>query len=339
MTADTVGGVWTYCVELAQALDAEVHLATMGRPLSAAQRAEVGVFAAVHESAFPLEWQDAPWDGVDAAGEWLLSLERELRPDVVHLNGYAHAALAWHAPTVVVAHSDVVSWWRAVQGGEPGPDWDTYRRRVTEGLAAAGRVVAPTAAVADDLARAYGAHDVVVVPNCRRPDLVRPAPKEPFVLTAGRVWDRAKGVDALCRVAPQLPGRVLVAGEGEADLPGVEALGQLPFPELAALLARAAVFASPARYEPFGLGALEAGLAGCALVLGDVPSLREVWGKAATYVRDDTSLARELTALLADPDLAAERGRAARDRALTFSPDRTAAGYRDVYASLPVGAR
>ena len=103
MTADTVGGVWTYCVELAHALapyDVVVHLATMGRPPSAAQRAESGVFAGVHESTYSLEWQDDPWAGVDAAGEWLLSMAADLRPDVVHLDGYAHGVLPWRAPVV-----------------------------------------------------------------------------------------------------------------------------------------------------------------------------------------------------------------------------------------------
>ena len=40
MTADTVGGVWTYALELARALEphgVEIALATMGRPLSASQ--------------------------------------------------------------------------------------------------------------------------------------------------------------------------------------------------------------------------------------------------------------------------------------------------------------
>ena len=317
----------------------QVHVATTGRPLDAGQRAEAGVFAEGHESTFPLEWQQDPWAGVDAAGTWLLELEQHVQPGVVHLNGYAAAALPWRAPTLVVAHSDVVSWWRAVHGEDAPADWDTYRRRVTEGLRAAGRVLAPTAAVADDLARSYDLHDVSVVPNCRRSDLVAAAVKEPFVLAAGRVWDAAKGLDALCRVAPGLPAEVLVAGEGDVDLPGVRALGPLPFPELAGLLSRAAVFAAPARYEPFGLGLLEAGLAGCALVAGDLPSLREVWGDAATYVHDDASLDAALRALLADPELAAERGAAARERALTYAPERTAAGYLDAYAALPVGAR
>ena len=327
MTADTVGGVWTYCVELAHALDAEVHLATMGRRMSDAQRAEAAVFACVHESDFPLEWQPDPWQGVDAAGSWLLSLERELQPEVVHLNGYVHAALPWGAPTVVVAHSDVVSWFRAVQGVDAPPEWDVYRQRVGQGLRAAHRVVAPTAAVAADLAVAYGFSDAVVVPNCRRPDVVAPGEKEAFVLAAGRAWDAAKGVDALCRVAPSLPAPVVVAGEGAA--PGVDARGLLPFAELAALMSRAAVFAAPARYEPFGLGILEAGLAGCAMVLGDIPSLREVWGEAASYVRDDDALVAAVTAALSD----ASRGQAARERALTYTPERTARGYQKAYAA------
>ena len=365
MTADTVGGVWTYAVELAHALaphGVEVHLATMGRPLSPAQHAEADAFAAVHASSFPLEWQDEPWAGVDAAGHWLPELEREVRPDVVHLNGYAHAALPWRAPTLVVAHSDVLSWWRAVHADEVPAAWDTYRRRVGAGLRAAGRVVAPTSAVAADLAGSFGVDDVAVVPNCRRPGLVAPAAqKEPFVLASGRVWDAAKGLDALCRVAPSVPGRVLLAGEGDLAAEGVGVLGPLPFPELAELMSRAAVYAAPVRYEPFGLGVLEAGLAGCALVLGDVPSLREVWGDAAVFVRDDTALADALTQLLTDPALAAERGAGARERALGWrltdpglaaergaaarrralehTPERTARGYLDLYAQLPVAAR
>ncbi|MFN2523496.1 MAG: glycosyltransferase family 4 protein [Mycobacteriales bacterium] len=327
MTADTVGGVWTYCVELAHALDAEVHLATMGRPMTPAQRDEAAVFASVTESDFPLEWEDRPWDGVDAAGDWLLALEAELRPDVVHLNGYAHGVLPFRAPTVVVAHSDVLSWWRQVRGEGAGPDWDEYRRRVTAGLAAAGTVVAPTAAVAGDLRREYGHGRTVVVPNCRRPELLPSADKEPFVLAAGRVWDQAKGLSLL----GSLDVPVRVAGEGR--LPAVETLGPLPFGELAALMARAQVFAAPARYEPFGLAALEAAHAGCALVLGDIPSLREVWGDAARYCSDAGTLRTEVAAALADP----EAGLRAREHAQHYLPTRTAAGYRDVYARLPIG--
>ncbi len=331
MTADPVGGVWTYSVELAVALapyGVEVHLATMGGAPSAAQRAEAAVFASVTESDFPLEWMPEPWAGVAAAGTWLLDLEERLRPDVVHLGGYAHAALGWRAPTVVVAHSDVLSWWRAVHGRAAPAQWDTYRRTVQAGLAAADRVVAPTAAVAADLAREYGYTGATVVPNCRRPHLLSPARKEPFVLAAGRLWDEAKNL----RVLADLAVPVVVAGEGE--LPGVRTLGTLPFAELASWMARAAVFAAPARYEPFGLAVLEAAHAGCALVLGDLPSLREVWGDAATYVRDVPSLRAAVDAALADP----QAGERARMRAQVYLPERTATGYLALYPRRTAGS-
>jgi glycogen(starch) synthase len=345
MTADTVGGVWTYALELADALapyGVEVQLATMGPHLSGAQRQEVADSAVtrLHESAYPLEWMPEPWAGVDEAGGWLLGLERQVRPDVVHLNGYVHAALPWQSPTVVVAHSDVLSWWRAVHG-EPAPaQWRAYRHRVHGGLTAAGRVVAPTAAVAADLAREYGVDDVTVVPNCRRLGLIPAAAKEPLILAAGRVWDEAKNLVALCRVASRVHAPIVVAGDTwNEPMPDVRLLGPLPFPELAGWMARAAVFAAPARYEPFGLGPLEAAQAGCALVLGDIPSLREVWGPAATYVRTDDGLASRLSLLTTDLGEAARRGHAAAERAGRFRPARTAAGYLEVYAAVPAGSR
>jgi glycosyltransferase involved in cell wall biosynthesis len=77
-------------------------------------------------------------------------------------------------------------------------------------------------------------------------------------------------------------------------------------------LSRASLFVEPARYEPFGLAALEAALCGCALVLGDIPSLREVWDDGATFVSPDDpdALARAVNTLLDDP---ARRNRAASD--------------------------
>ncbi len=84
------------------------------------------------------------WADVARAGDWLLELEARFAPDIIHLNGYAHGALPWHAPTLVVAHSCVLSWWEAVKG-EPAPaEWETYREHVTLGLQSADCVIAPT---------------------------------------------------------------------------------------------------------------------------------------------------------------------------------------------------
>src|SRR5690242_9948589 len=88
MTADAVGGVWTYVMELANALaaaGAEVMLATMGPRPTADQRAHAQSIPGLtlEESAFKLEWMDDPWDDVARAGEWLLELEESFRPDVI----------------------------------------------------------------------------------------------------------------------------------------------------------------------------------------------------------------------------------------------------------------
>ncbi|HYO70741.1 MAG TPA: glycosyltransferase family 4 protein, partial [Archangium sp.] len=148
MTADTVGGVWTYALELCQALAGDgvrVELATLGAPLSPAQWVEARAVPGltVHESSYQLEWMEEPWEDVRASGEWLLGLEARLAPDVIHLNGYCHGALPWRAPVLMVAHSCVLSWWEAVKG-EPAPGrYTRSQQEVARGLRAAARVVAP----------------------------------------------------------------------------------------------------------------------------------------------------------------------------------------------------
>src|SRR5947209_19468184 len=91
MTADTVGGVWTYAMELVRALEhhgIEVALATMGALPNRQQREEVAALGSVelYESSYKLEWMDSPWRDLAAAGEWLVDLQERVQPDVVHLN-------------------------------------------------------------------------------------------------------------------------------------------------------------------------------------------------------------------------------------------------------------
>ena len=67
---------------------------------------------------------------------------------------------------------------------------------------------------------------------------------------------------------------------------------------------------------------LEAALCGCALVLGDIRSLREVWGPAASYVDPDDAetLAGTLNALLDDPARRHAAALAAVERASRYTP-------------------
>ncbi len=358
MTADAVGGVWRYSVDVSSALvrrGINVTLAVMGPPPTPSQRSLATALGInVVTSPLKLEWMEAPWDDVDRAGEWLLDLERTLQPDVVHLNGFCHGNLPWRVPVVIVAHSCVCSWWRSVHGVEAPDDLAVYRTRVGAGLAAATLVIAPSAAMLGALVTEYGwiFSDARVIPN-GRPDADggdlpgEPTLKSPIILAAGRIWDTAKNLATLCAIAPSLAWPVYVAGDarrpgnhdgpGSADLSNSRAVTLLGHVDPAALrrwFNRAAIYALPARYEPFGLSILEAASCGCALVLGDIPSLRENWSGAAVFVAPDdpASLIDALQRLIDREDERHLLGSRARERSEQFSLKRTTDAYIRAYA-------
>jgi glycosyltransferase involved in cell wall biosynthesis len=336
LSTDTVGGVLTYTAELAAALEAagdEVAVATMGPPLRPAQRQLLP--ERVHESEFRLEWMEDPWDDVAAAGEWLREIEAEERPDVVHLCSYAHGAEPFRAPKVLVAHSCVLSWSRAVHGTEAPAEWNRYREQISAGLQGADAVVAPTKAMLAELQRD---HDLdprratvihngtapppgplppelhqILGPGRPKSDAVR---DEGLVLGSGRLWDPAKNLAALDVAAEGLAWPVVVAGDlgGGGPPSNAESVGLLDADALAELRRRAAIYAAPVVYEPFGLGILEAARDGCALVLGDIPSLRELWTDAAIFVdpRDPRALHEVLACLIEAPDVREDLARRAR---------------------------
>jgi glycosyltransferase involved in cell wall biosynthesis len=345
MTVDPIGGVWTYALELARTLEAhgvEIALASMGAHLTPEQYQQVLARKNVRlfEGAYRLEWMGDPWDDVDRAGDWLLKIAERFHPDLIHLNGYSHASLAWDAPVLIVAHSCVLSWWRAVKNEEAPARYDEYRMRVSAGLAAADLVVAPSAAMRDALALHYDGHGrCIVISNGRDPRGFVFGEKAPCIFSCGRIWDEAKNLRLIDQIAPHIPWPTALAGDCQhpggstVAMQNVRCLGKLESHEVAGQLSRAAIFVLPARYEPFGLSALEAGLSGCALVLGDMPSLRETWHDAAIFVPpdDSTALANALNGLIENKSRLEHFGHRAHVRALQFSPHRMATEYIAAY--------
>jgi glycosyltransferase involved in cell wall biosynthesis len=236
-----------------------------------------------------------------------------------------------------------------VHGCEAPPSWDRYRAAVMSGLRAADAVIAPTEALGLEIESDYGpfrrTHVIANGTDALSRERRR-ATRAPLVFAAGRLWDDAKNVAALCAAAPRLSWPVYVAGptgdhgRTTSSLDGVGLLGRLSREQMASWYDRASIYALPARYEPFGLSVLEAATAGCALVLGDIPTLRENWTDAADFVApaDVDALAAAIQRLIDDPVYRLAQARRARRRARRFTADRMAAAYLTMYRELTAPA-
>jgi glycosyltransferase involved in cell wall biosynthesis len=349
MTTDAVGGVWTYATELSRELcerGDEVTLVVMGPAPRTEQLAPLHDISGlrIELTDLLLEWMDP--DGSDTANarERLLSIARQVRPDIIHLNSYREAVFDWPAPVLVVAHSCVWSWWQACRGEPDNACWHRYREAAAAGLAAADMWCAPSKAFHHTIQALYTVRTAgCVIRNGARPCAVSHA-KEPFILAAGRLWDEAKNLRALAAIASDLDWPVRVAGPVEppgakplrSNVANLSWLGNLSRPELTAHMQQAAIFAAPAVYEPFGLSVLEAAACGCALVLGDIPSLRELWQGAACFVapRDQDALYDTLQQLASEHELRAHMHHAALTRARCYSLDAMADSYRKLHRAM-----
>jgi len=353
LTTDTIGGIWQYSLDLARGFierGAEVLLVTLGPKPSASQRRQAQSIQRLRllQTDLPLDWlANHPKQLIDAASV-LTDIAARHHVDSVHLHTPAlvHGA-AWPAPVVAVAHSCVGTWWRAVCGGPLPADLAWRADAMARGLTAADAVIAPSHSFAAALTEHYSlACPPHAVRNGRRrvPAVAR---RNDCVLTAGRLWDRGKNIAVLDAVAARLDVPMFAAGptigpHGEQiSVQNLRLLGTLDESAMAAAYAGTAVFASLARYEPFGLAVLEAAQAGCTLVLSDIPTFRELWEDAAVFVdpADDLTLAQTLRALLLSPMRRAELGSAARRRAASLNVECMVAGTWRIHAALhPVHA-
>ena len=132
MTTDTLSGVWAYTIQLVRALEpynVQIGLATMGRPLSDDQWAELADLSnvRVYESNYRLEWMKHPEGDIRAARLWLMRIAEKFQPDVVHLNEYVYGDLDWGLPVVITGHSCVCAWHTDVQRTTAGAEWDAAR--------------------------------------------------------------------------------------------------------------------------------------------------------------------------------------------------------------------
>jgi glycogen(starch) synthase len=353
MTTDAVGGVWNYAVDLAEGLAChgmEVTLAVLGPDPSAAQRRAVDAMDGVElvETGQALDWLAEDELEVARTARAVADLASSRRVDLVHLNSPSLAAQArFPAPAVGACHSCLATWWEAVRGADMPNDFRWRTEQLARGYGACAELIAPSFAFAQDTLAQYGRLPRVVR-NGRDGRGRHPgSTTSPVVLTSGRLWDEAKNLATLDRAAARMWGPVQAAGplsgpNGQSiGTEAVTPLGKLDAAELDKRLNQAAVFASLALYEPFGLGVLEAAQAGCALVLADIPTFRELWQGAAVFVpaREAEAAATLLDALLSDPRACLRMGALAAARAAQFTSAAMVEGTLATYRQAGLAVR
>jgi glycogen synthase len=354
VTADSIGGVWTYTRELVCGLlnrGHQVTLVSFGKMPTSGQAFWVNQKKLVYyPTKYPLEWMHDSKAGIEESEKYLQRIIADTRPDVLHSSQYCYGALECGIPKIVVAHSDVVSWWKSVHGNEP-PDsawmrW--YRSIVSAGLAHADMVVSPSAWMLEALRESYeGPNRARVIYNGRTEKLFHPSKRKSVnVLSVGRVWDEAKQIRLLLERKHRVPIRIAGPAEhpdkaiSSADLNfgnNFQFCGEQDEKQLSALYSEAAAYAATSRYEPFGLAPVEAALSRCALIANDIPVFRELWGDSAFYFKrnDPDDLARAISILAEDTSRRRAYAEQAYDCARTrFSSERMVADYEELYQSL-----
>ena len=362
MTTDTVGGVWTYTRELVAALlqrGVRVTLVSFGNIPSDSQMHWMEEYQSLGNSnfdyrptGFRLEWMHDAHDDMEASAEYLRNLVEETKPDLLHSNQFYYGALDCDVPRVVVAHSDVVSWWVAVHGQQPpqNPWLEWYRHLVARGLARATAVVAPSQWMLDQIERHYlKLRRSCTIYNGRSPLLFNPhSRKDGHIVTVGRLWDLGKNVRLL--VQTEMPAPVRVVGSDHhpdggsnglmiAARPNVYVQPPQGEKQIVQIFGRAAIYAATSQYEPFGLAPVEAALSRCAVVASDIPSFRELWGGAALFFRnnDTADLRSALELLVREQAVRREYANLAYERARQrFAAARMVDEYLELYEALSI---
>ncbi|KAA3452319.1 glycosyl transferase [Mesorhizobium sp. SARCC-RB16n] len=350
MTVDAMGGVWRYALDLGRELvkgGDSIVFAGLGPRPSRQQADEARSFATLIWLNTPLDWMTHDAGDLDALPGELHAPLRDHAIDLVHLNAPTQAVgLDAPCPVIVVSHSCVTTWFRAVRGQALDSAWTWQKERNKRGFDSADAVIAPSRSHAELLETCYGPIACLhVVGNGARP-VPGVEHRQLLVFAAGRWWDEGKNVVALDQAASLTQWPVFAAGSlhgpnsERTTVNNAVPLGALPHDEVRSLMARAGIFVSPSLYEPFGLAALEAAMSATPLVLSDIPTYRELWDKAAMFfdARDPHDLAACINRLSSDTEHRHELGRAALRRSRRYTLGRQAAAMRDVYEKAALAA-
>jgi glycosyltransferase involved in cell wall biosynthesis len=231
----------------------------------------------------------------DGAAE-IVETHRPRRVDVFHSPWMQGAMLHSPCPMVVTLH-DLAALKRRSEHLRTG-----LRLRLRHlAVQRAARVIVPTEALADDAVAGLGLERerIVVIPEAAdsmmypRPSQEVDAARERFALPERYLlWvgglqhpDPSKAVAKLAATPRELP--LVLVGPNRPwahELPDVILTGHVSDEHLAAIYSGAHALVLPSEHEGFGLPAVEALACGTPVVACEVPALREVLDRRATFV-------------------------------------------------------
>lgn len=346
MTVDAVGGVWRYAMDLAEALrlsGIETVFAGFGPRPSDRQSREAEEIGRLVWCEAPLDWMVEQEEELQPVPAILRDLVRQERVDLLHLNLPSQAVdLDLPVPVVVVSHSCVGSWFRAVRGQDVPPAWRWQMDRNARGFAAADLVLSPSRSHAELLRRVYGPIARLEVVCNASPVPPSSGDRQDMVFAAGRWWDEGKNGAVLDAAAAETAWPVVMAGatlgpNGQhLALRHAQGRAEMSHGDVLDHMHRAAIFVSPSLYEPFGLAALEAARCGCALVLADIATYRELWEGAALFAdpREPSVFAGAINRLAGDAGLRRHLAVRALEASKRFTVEAQSGALVDLYRRL-----
>jgi glycosyltransferase involved in cell wall biosynthesis len=272
--------------------------------------------------------------------------------DLVHAMSLPYGAKV-HIPMIVTCHSPLAEESRYYSPLKRLKGL-LARRFENQTIAKAKLVIAVSNFTKDILTKDYGLQEskITVVPHGVDSEAFNPSGKSfsgpPKILICSRLDPRkniGEALDALAEIREE-EFELAVIGDGpererlEARARNLQHhaffLGTVSEDEMTKNFSYCNIFLTTAFSEGFGLSLLQAMASGCAVVVSDTPVHRELVedGVDGIVYSNRSDLVSKLRSLLRNKDLAERLGKKAREKAKTYSWERTAKSTLELYKKL-----
>lgn len=310
ISTSSSGSSYVFSIDLAKSLQemgVEVFLAVTGVQLNERQKKELKPLNYAY-AEYKQHWMDDPWFDLLEAGQWLLKIKTKFKPDLVHLNSMTFGTLPWNIPVITVIHSCVLNRYKALHKNQPPRKWEKFKQMARASLRVSDAVIAPTQSMLSAAEAIYGPFkSSQVIPYGRSEYTFRSSVKKNYIFSNGKLNDDAQNLKLILEAAPKIDFPIYIAdSQGHMNVKNlpenVFLIGPLHGKKLCDWLSSASVYVLPAKYEPFGYSFVDAALSKCALIGGNITSLREIWGNAMNYVENKNELVTAVNRLMENMD-------------------------------------